>query len=292
MTRSLWGKLFIVVTVLLVASIILGGSFWYQLNTTQGQLNDTEAQLDATNRQLNDTQPEMDSLKAEQSRMLSDYTNLRKQINLRLGIRQDGQGFITPDDPIISTKVQEITEGYSEETDEFWRDYRRLFQWVVKTIEYSFDSPSPLLPESIGGTLEWVNDFWRLPVETIRDETGDCEDMAVLLTSMLLNYNQRKFDVWLIGIRTFGSTPIAHMAVAIPIENRRLTILDPTSRYHTPFYAMGGVIGSREVTPAIDDWLARLDEGLRDAQIYVVFSEDFYQEFSTNEEFIDWMYRF
>ena len=298
MLQGLWGKLFIVVTVLLVISIILGGSLWHQLNTTKMQLNDTQAQLDATNRQLNDTQaqlntiqPEMDSLKAEQGRMLSDYANLKKQIDLRLGIGQDSQGFITPDDPIISAKVQEITEGYSEETDEFWRDYKRLFQWVVKNIEYSLDSPTPLLPESIGGTLEWVNDFWRLPVETIRDETGDCEDIAVLLTSMLLNYNQRKFDVWIIGIRTFGSVPKGHVAVAIPIENRRLTILDPASRYYTPFLTMGGVIGSLEVTPAIDDWLARLNEEMRDAQIYVVFSEDFYQEFSTTEEFIDWMYR-
>jgi len=55
---------------------------------------------------------------------------------------------------------------------------------------------------------------------------------------------------------------------------------------------MGGVIGSLEVTPAIDDWLARLEEEMHDAQVYVVFSEDFYQEFSTTEEFIDWMYRF
>jgi len=111
MRQGLGGKLFIVVTVLLVISIILGGSLWYQLNATRMQLNDTQAQLDATNRQLNDTQaqlntikPEMDRLKIEQSRMLSDYTNLKKQINLRLGIGQDGQGFITPDDLEISAK--------------------------------------------------------------------------------------------------------------------------------------------------------------------------------------------
>ena len=108
---------------------------------------------------------------------------------------------------------------------------------------------------------------------------------------MLLNYNQRKFDVWIVGIRTFGSVPKGHVAVAIPVENRRLTILDPPSRYFTPFLTTGGIIGSLEVTPAIDDWLAHLNEEMRDAEIYVVFSEDFYQEFSTTEEFIDWMYR-
>jgi len=283
MTQGLWKKLFIVVTVLLVISIILGGSLWHQLNTIKIQLNNITAQLNAI-------QPEMDRLKAEQDRILSGYNNLKKQIDLRLGIRQDGQCFITPDDPVISAKVQEITGGYSEDADEFWKDHGRLFQWVIWNIEYSADSPIPLLPESINGTLEWGKDFWRMPVETLRDGTGDCEDMAVLLASMLLNYTQRNYTVWIVGARTFGSTPKAHVAVALPIENNQLTIFDPASRYYTPFPTIGG-IGTQEVTLAVDDWLTRLAEEIPGAQIYVVFSEDFYQEFTTTEEFIDWAYR-
>ena len=298
MPEGLWGKLFIAATALLVAAVILGGILWYRLDTTKVQLQDTQTQLEATNRQLNDTQaqlntikPEMDSLKAEREQILIDYANLKKQIDLRLGIGKDAQQFITPNDPVVSATVQEITGGHTEEVDELWGDYRRLFQWIVKNIEYSLDSPTPLLPEPVGGSLGWVSDFWRLPVETINDKTGDCEDMAVLLTSMLRNYNQQKFDVWIIGIRTLGSVPKGHMAVTIPIEHRRLTILDPAARYYTPFHTSGGIIGSLEVIPAIDDWLAHLNEDMHDSQIYVVFSEDFYQGFSTTEEFIDWMYR-
>ena len=283
MAQSLWKKLFIAVAVLLVAAIILGGSLWQQLNATKIQLDDIEAQLNAV-------KPGIDSLEAERERMLGTYASLKEQIDLRLGIGQDAQCFITPDDPEISAKVQEITGGYSGDADELWKDYQSLFQWMVRNIHYSFDSPLPLLPESIDGTLEWGKDFWRLPVETLRDEAGDCEDMAALLTSMLLNYTQRNYTVWIVGIRTFGSAPKAHVAVAFPIENNQLTIFDPASRYWTPFPTSGGY-GTQEISLAIDDWLAHLEEGMSGAQIYVAFSEDFYQEFSTTQEFIDWTYR-
>ncbi len=271
MIPGLWKKLFIGATALLVISLILGGSLWHQLNDITAQLNAIK--------------PGMDSLKAERDRILTSYANLRSQINLRLGIRQDGQRFITPDDPEISAKVQEITGGYSEE--ELWKDYGRLFRWIIRNIEYSPDSPTPLLPESINGILEWREDFWRMPVETLRDEGGDCEDIALLLASMLLNYNQERFAVWVVGVKTSGSKPAAHIAVAIPSKNNQLTIFDIATRYFTTVPNIGG-LGSQEVPLAVDQWLAHLEEKLPGAQIHVVFSENFYQEFSSNEEFIDW----
>ena len=277
--QSLWKKLFIAVTVLLVISFALDASLWHQLNATKSQLNDTIAQLNAV-------QPGMDSLKAERDRVVSGYANLREQINLRLGIGQDSQSFITPDDPEISAKVQEITGGYSEE--KLWKDYARLSQWTMRNIKYSLDSPTPLLPESVDGTLEWGKDFWRTPIETIRDGTGDCEDISLLLTSMLLNYNQRRFPVCVVGVKTSGPEPRAHVAVAILSENNQLSIFDIVGRYYTPFSTVGG-FGSQDVPLALDHWLNHIKEEMPGAQIYVVFSENFYKEFSGNEEFIDWV---
>jgi len=273
MIHGLWKKLFIIVTVLLVASIILGGSLWQQLYVTNRQLSETAAQLETINRQLEDTKAQLNTimsemeLKAEYDRMLNDYANLREQINLRLGFGKDCQRFITPDDPEIWAKVLEITGGYSPDTVELWKDYGRLFQWILRNIEYSADSPTPLLPESISGTLGWRNDFWRMPVETLRDGAG---------------------SVWILGVQTFDSTPKGHVAVALPIENQQLTIFDLSARYYTPFTDLGG-IGTQEVSLAIDAWLTHLKEEMHDAQIYIVFSEDFYQEFSNTQEFIDWM---
>jgi len=282
MTQGLWQKLLIVVTVLLVISLILHGSLWHQLNAIKIQLQDTTAQLNAI-------KPEMDSLKAERDRILSSYASLRRQINLRVGTGQDGQYLITPDDPEISAKVQEITGGYSE--DKLWKDYARLFQWTMRSIEYSLDSPTPLLPESVDGTLEWGKDFWRTPAETIRDETGDCEDISLLLASMLLNYNQGRFPVWVVGVKNSGSEPEAHVAVAILSRNNQLSIFDITAHYWTPFSTVGG-FGSQDIPLAVDHWLTHLEEEIPGAQVYFVFSESFYQEFSSNEEFIDWASKF
>jgi len=283
--QSLWKKLFIAVTVLLVISFALDASLWQQLNATRIQLNETISQLNDTTAQLNAVSPGMDSLIAERDRVLNSYADLRRQINLRLGVGQDCQSFITPDDPEISAWVQEITGGYSEE--ELWKDYARLFQWIMRNVKYSLDSPVPILPESPDGTLEWKKDFWRTPVQTISDGTGDCEDISLLLTSLMLNYNQRRYPVWIVGVKTTGSNPRAHVAVAIPSANNQLSFFDVPGRYYTPFANVGG-FGSQDVPQALTHWLNHLEEEMVGAQVYVAFSENFYQEFSGNEEFIDW----
>ena len=279
MLPNLWKKLFIVATVLLVVSLILGISSWQQLNVIRAQLNDITAQLNAV-------KPDMESLKAERDQVLSNYASLRSQVNLRLGIRQGGQSFITPDDPEIAARVQEITGGYADK--ELWKDYGRLFQWVMGNIEYSLDSPTPLLPESIDGGLAWSEDFWRMPAETIRDRAGDCEDVTLLLTSLLLNYNERRFPVWVVGVKTSGANPRAHLAIAIPSANNQLSIFDIAGHYYSPFSAVGG-FGSQDVPVALDHWLAHLAEEMPGAEIYVAFSENFYREFSGNAEFTDWL---
>jgi len=273
-----WKKLFIAVTVLLVISLSLGGILWHQLNATTIQLYDTTAQLYAV-------KPTMDSLQAERDQILSSYADMRRQINVRSGIKQDCQYFITPDDPEIAAKVQEVTNGYSSKY--LWRDYGRLYMWIIRNIQYSLDSPTPLLPEYINGALEWRGDFWRMPVETLRDETGDCEDTALLLASMLLNYNQRRFPVWIVGVRTFGLKPEAHIALAIPCTNNQLTIFDMAAHYYTQFPVYGG-FGSEYMPVAIYHWLKHLEEEIPGAQIYLAFSENFYREFSSTLEFIDW----
>ncbi len=278
MREGLWKKLFIVAAVLLVISLIAGGTLWQQLYATTIQLYDTTAQLYAV-------KPGMDSLKAERDQILGSYVNLRRQINLRLGIKQDCQYFITPDDPEIAATVQEITNGYSSKY--LWRDYGRMYMWIIGNIKYSQDSPTPLLPEYINGALEWRGDFWRMPVETLRDETGDCEDTALLLASMLLNYNQGQFPVWIVGVRTLGLNPGAHVAVAIPCDNSHLTFFDMAAHYYTQFPDYGG-FGSEYVPVAVFHWLKHLEEEIPGAEIYLAFSENFYQEFSGNQEFVDW----
>ena len=261
MFQGQWKKLFIIAAVLLMVSLALGISSWYQLSDLKNQVN-------------------------QQDQLINRYADLRNQISIRAGVSQQGSSFITPDVPQVSAKVQELTDDFSQKT--LWRDYGRIFRWISLNIQYSSDSPLPLLPESVEENLEWENDFWRLPVETIRDGAGDCEDLSLLLTSMLLNYNQRRYPVMIVGVRNYEPEPKAHMAVAIPNENNQLTVLDLTGHYYTPFFDHGG-IGTQDTPQALSSWLEHLSKEIPNTQVYVAFSENFYKEFSGNQEFIDWL---
>lgn len=261
MFQGQWKKLFIAVVVLLISSLALGINSWYQLSLLK-------------------------NMAIQQEQIINRYADLRSQISVRAGVSQSAYSFITPDDPTISAKVQEITKGYPEKA--LWREYGQIFRWIALNIQYSSDSPLPLLPETVQETLEWERDFWRLPTETLEDKAGDCEDVSLLLTSMLLNFNQRKYPVWIVGVRNYETEPKAHIAVLIPNAGDQVTILDITGHYFTSFDDHGG-IGTQNVTRGLNHWFDHLSKKIPNAQVYVAFSEDFYREFSGNQDFIDWI---
>ena len=254
-----------------------------QLGTTKAQLVDTETQLDVTKTQLDMTTIQLETEKNKNSQMLNQYASLKEQVNVRLGdTPEDKKSFINPSNSLVSAKVLEVTGGYSGGVSDYWRDCERLYQWVVSNISYSYDSYMPILPESISGGLIWQQDYWRMPEETIGDETGDCEDMAVLLTSMLRSYNEGEYRIWVLVIR---SGELGHVAVAFPVQGGRLTILDPAGNYYTGQY---GSLRSESVSIAVNNWLSHWQREMPGAEIVGVFSEDVYEEFSSTDEFITW----
>jgi len=254
-----------------------------KLGTTKAQLVDTETQLDVTKTQLDMTAAQLETEKNKNSQMLNQYASLKGKVNVRLGdTPEDKQSFITPNNSSVSAKVVEITGRYSGDVSELWRDSKRLYSWVVSNISYSYDSYMPILPENISGGLIWQQDYWRMPEETLEDETGDCEDMAVLLASMLRSYNKGEYSIWVLLIR---SGELGHAAVAFPVEGGQLTILDPAGNYYTGQY---GSLGSSSVSTAVNNWLSHWQNEMPGAEIVGVFSEDVYEEFSSTDEFITW----
>ena len=320
--HRMWNKLSIVLAVLLISSYFFIVYLWISLDTTKDQLASTRVQLastevqlantvseldrtkiqldntqislDATRTNLLDTEAQLDvaedqlkKSKDENSQMLSQYADLRKQINVRLGSTpQDRQSFINPSNSSVSAKVQEITGGYSENVDEYWRDCERLYRWVVNNISYSYDSHMPVLPETPSGELTWQGGYWRMPEETLRDETGDCEDMAVLLASMLLSYNEGEYQIWVLRIHSIYPEPTGHLAVAFPVEGNRLTILDPAGNYYTSQY---GSLSSESASVAVSRWLSHWNKDMPGAEIVTAFSEDSYHQFSSTAEFLAWL---
>jgi len=257
-----------------------------KLGTTKAQLVDTETQLDVTKTRLDTTTIQLETEKNKNSQMLNQYASLKEQVNTRLGdTPEDKQSFINPSNALVSEKVLEITEGYSGDVSDYWRDCERLYRWVVNNISYSYDSYMPILPESISGGLIWQQDYWRMPEETIEDETGDCEDMAVLLASMLRSYNEGKYQIWVLVIRSSVPEVKGHAAVAFPVQGGKLAILDPAGNYYTGQY---GSLDSSSVSIAVNKWLSHWQSEMPDAEIIGVFSEDISEEFSSTAEFITW----
>jgi len=257
-----------------------------KLGTTKAQLVDTETQLDVTKTQLDMTTIQLETEKNKNSQMLNQYASLKEQVNVRLGdTPEDRQSFINPSNSLVSAKVLEVTGGYSGDVSDYWRDCERLYRWVVSNISYSYDSYMPILPESISGGLIWQQDYWRMPEETLEDETGDCEDMAVLLASMLRSYNEGKYQIWVLVIRSSVPEAKGHVAVAFPVQGGKLAILDPAGNYYTGQY---GSLQSESISVAVNKWLSHWQSKMPDAEIIGVFSEDIFEEFSSAAEFITW----
>jgi hypothetical protein len=254
-----------------------------ELARTADELTSAESALAETKFDLTDTRHQLDIASGKNTELLDNYSSLRQEIYQKLGNDEDSKLFITPDDPAVIAKVQEIAGAFSDESNERWRDYKRMYDWVVDNIEYSSDTGLPILPAAPDGLLQWMPEYWRTPAETLADRTGDCEDMANLLASLMLSYNNQQYAVWLIVIHNGDS---GHVAVALPVAGDKLVIFDPAGNYYSGEKV--GYVQSSTITSATLDWLLHWSDQMPGAYVTAVYTKDFYKEFSGTQGFIDW----
>ncbi|PUA32860.1 MAG: hypothetical protein B7O98_05340 [Zestosphaera tikiterensis] len=230
------------------------------------------------------------SLKTEYESFISWYNSIKSQVNLRQALEyEDWMKFITPEDPAIKSLVINVTGGWSNQADinELWNDILKMYLWVKDSIYYSYDSPEPILPE-LNTSLMWRREFWRFPNETARDLTGDCEDMANLLASMILNYNGKKRIVWvLLVVFEKDNETVGHATVALPETNGKLAIVDPAGRYYTN---MPYALTAKDVTIALQEYFSYWSQsGCVNGRVYAIYSYNMYKLFSSNEEFTNYV---
>jgi chaperonin cofactor prefoldin len=211
----------------------------------------------------------------------AQFKLLQKDVNSRLGLDGNLSRFVTPTNPEVINLMLEVTGGYEEpdSIDELWEDYKALFDWVTTMISYSVDSPYPYLYSDPSYSVKWLDHSVRFPNETLADKTGDCEDQAILLLSVMNAHNNRSVK-WCISLKWEGG---GHLAVAFPVSGGRIAILDPTGDYYS-----GTVLrfSSEPVNEAIQKWFSRWNE--KDIYIDSVFNDNFYVEFESIDEFYEW----
>jgi hypothetical protein len=268
------------------------------LTDTEAELTDTQADLHITNENLTATETELtqtkftltdvshqlDTANLYNTQMSDAYAGLRETIYQKLGRVDDSEKFITPKDPAVIAKTREIAGAFSAEGTERWRDYLRIYNWVVDNVVYSSDTNLPILPDTPDGGLEWLAEYWKMPSETLQDLTGDCEDMANLLASLMSGYANEQYAVWAVIIRDNEGN--GHVALAYPVTGNKLTILDPAGNYYTGYYT--GTLQSDSISIAVSTWLAHWSDQMPGVKITAAYSDDFYKEFTGTQEFIQW----
>ncbi len=230
-----------------------------------------------------------------------NYEALKATVNQR-GHPSDLSVFITPGDSDVSQTVIEITGGWSDQSDwmEFWEDVKSMYDWVRLNIKYRSDGLYPMLPSDPSESVQWVQSMWQLPEETLKFREGDCEDIAILLCSMIQSYGEER--CWTEVVLITGSKG-AHAGVQLSVKEDELTILDPPGNYYTkiiygstatPKYGDTAFliydIGGRETSAEINIWLNLWKRNLgEDVHVYKVFSSFLDKPFSSTGEYISWM---
>ena len=260
-------------------------------NAAIADLNDENQELAADKGQLaadlEDANDNLLILNSIIDTMNYNYNEILDFIYERFGqVEEDAKQFVTPYDEDVEDLVDWLVSPFDPgDWNKAWDDFRSMYSWIRNNIEYSYDSPLPVLPLDLleGGDLGWFKEFWQFPYETIYLGTGDCEDQSLLLTSMIKNYGQGEAYAYCIGISNGES---GHMAVALPVTDNRMVIFDPTGHYYSSDWS--GEVVFRDVEGALEDWLNWWSDQMPGAEVDMFFDDEDYWEFDGNDDFLDW----
>jgi predicted nuclease with TOPRIM domain len=246
-------------------------SQYLSLKTSHDELDSSYDLLDSEYTSL---QSQFDELQDSYYSVASDYFEIRYQLNQR-SQQYDIELFITPNDTSVQQTISQVTGGWSDPSDwaEYWTDLKALYDWVVNNIPYNYDGLFPVLPSIMSGDVEYATEMWQFPNETLSLERGDCEDMTILLCSLVRGYSQ---ECWTDCVLIVSSSS-GHAAVQIP------------GHYYTS--DISGNLVSKDISAEITSWLNYWKPQMgNDVRVYRVFSDYMDQTFSSTNEYTSWMY--
>ena len=281
-----WKTATLLLIVVVAAQLLFTAGLLTELSSLRSKYNRQYLELKNLQNQHEALLNQYAALNQTLNKLLENYQKLRRKINLHSGT-EDVTPLITPGDPAVGQLVLSLTGGWQRpgDTGELLDDVFVLYSWVVSNIEYRGDSLYPVLPSSPDGPLEFRDDVWQFANETLQLGAGDCEDMAILLCSLILNYVGDAYPAECIII--VGSNE-AHVAVQLYLENGKMVILDPAGRYYTcnALWQITAKDVETEIHEWLNYWAPFLGSGVR---VSAVFSDKIYVEFSSTENYVSWM---
>jgi hypothetical protein len=220
-----------------------------------------------------------EELLEEYTEYVDQFSQIRWEINSRVGIDGNLSRFVTSENPAIVGWMLEITGGQDDpdSPNETWDDYKEMYDWVTWRIDEDLDSPYPYIYADSSREVRWVKHSVRYPNETLADSAGDCEDQSILLLSMMSAYSD-SHEKWSISIDWEGG---GHVAVAYPTGAGGLVILDPTRDYRSDSFSSG-----EPASVALEEWISMISP--EDAYVNTVYNDEMYTEFESTADFLEW----
>lgn len=185
---------------------------------------------------------------------LSCVTSYETTTTTPFGMTEDEiKAYITPDCPLVKERLQDILGDPPYELTEAGFDAIR--DWVAANIDYKTDEE------------RWgIEEYWQTPEETLSLRTGECEDFAILLCTLLRTYGIDEEHIFVaIGVDDKG---YGH---AFIIEN---WYLDGEWR------ALEPQAGAQTFPPAprFKDYSLADFKLLRDYEIILAFNDSYYYD--------------
>lgn len=211
---------------------------------------------------------------------LNAYWRLSGEVNARWSM-VNVEAFVTPEDPAVQATVRAVTYGRVDPSsdEELLTGVGALFMWVSSNVRPAQDGLYPMLPANPLGNLSFINDNWQFPNETLALRSGDCEDAALLLLSMIRFYSPR---LQACGVLVEGSMG-AHMAVLIA-RGGKVAILDPGLYYMSKDKL--GRLALGDLAAELANWLPKVESSVgSDARVTFIFNESEAVSFKSTNEF-------
>ena len=196
----------------------------------------------------------------------------------------------------------EVTQAVDEALGKWWwgiNPYSKIYSWVRKNVKYNYDTGIPILPNNTWESVSWRRDYWKYASETAKDRWGDCEDQAILVAAMVLNYWLRSYNktysIWVVLIlgHDMLGKPAGHAFTIIPVQGGKIIILDPAGESITGLDLwIYRIVEPKDIYEAITSYVKEWENsGTYWTKVYAVFNHKEYKILNVNiYEFIKWLY--